>query len=156
MYNFLLYVETNVPTKETETRSNAWIPLQNEDERRPQDHALTPPRPPRPPFGLDAVFPRRARLSRSHFPAALSGRRLSSAHFSVVVPTAARGYAVVVPKKVARLSAQRHRLKRVVLAALRMLPLPPALVVFPRASALQMNFTDLHAELAGLLSKIRR
>ena len=46
-------------------------------------------------------------------------------------------------------------MKRVVLAVLRMLPLPPALIVFPRASALQMNFTDLSAELSGLLSKIR-
>ena len=65
----------------------------------------------------------------------------------------AQGYAVVVPKKVARLSVTRHRIKRRVLAALRTLSLPPALIVFPRASASSVSYKNIQAELASLLPK---
>lgn len=101
------------------------------------------------------MFPRRERLSRAAFPKAVShGRRVSSANFSVIVPDEARGYAVVVSKKVARLSVTRHRMKRQVLAALRSLRLPPALVVFPKSSAAALSTPLMRAELSSLLSKI--
>jgi ribonuclease P protein component len=99
------------------------------------------------------VFPRRARLPKSAFTAPLR-KRSSSPHFSVAVPDRARGYAVVVSKKTARLSVTRHRLKRRVLGILRTLPLPPALIVYPRASVERLPAPELRAELAALLSKI--
>ncbi len=73
----------------------------------------------------------------------------------VVVPQAGEGYAVVVAKKVARLSVARHKMKRRILAALRALPLPGSVVVFPRASAIDLDFKSTKEELAALLSKIR-
>jgi len=70
-----------------------------------------------------------------------------------VLPRAASGYAVVIPKKVIRLSSARHRLKRRVLEALRELTLPPSLIVFPKASADSVDYQDIKAELGALLSK---
>lgn len=78
---------------------------------------------------------------------------MSSEHLSVVIPTEGRGYAVVVSKKSARLSVTRHRIKRRILAALRTLKLPQALIVFPRASASSVSYQDIQTELATLLSK---
>lgn len=99
------------------------------------------------------MFSRRERLPRAIFSSALkAGRRLSSPHFSVVIPAGVRGYAVVVSKKVARLSVTRHQIKRRVLAALRTFPLPPALIIFPRASAGSVSYGNVQAELKKLLS----
>ncbi len=103
------------------------------------------------------MFPRRSRLTRADFdsPAVIRGKRLSSTHLSLVVPSGeVCGYSVVISKKTARLSVTRHRLKRRVLALLRGLTLPPALVVFPKASASDLSPGDLKTELVGLLSKI--
>jgi len=72
------------------------------------------------------------------------------------VPPQGRGYAVVVPKKVARLSVTRHKIKRRVSSALRTLPLPSSLIIFPRAPVADLPYQDLRAELAGLLSKISK
>lgn len=102
----------------------------------------------------NTVFPRRARLSRAAFPAALArGRRLASPHFSAVVPREGWGYAVVVPKKVAKSSVTRHRIKRRVLGALRVLAAPPALILYPRLSVARMPLAELRAELSALLSQ---
>ena len=99
------------------------------------------------------MFPRRERLPRAMFLTTIKhGRRLSSPHFSVVVSTEAKGYAVVVPKKVARLSVTRHRIKRRVLSALRALSLPPALIIFPKVSAHSVSYEDTKTELKNLLS----
>ncbi|MBI2409920.1 ribonuclease P protein component [Candidatus Kaiserbacteria bacterium] len=104
------------------------------------------------------MFPRSQRLSRTAFPKAIKGAlRLSSAHFQVIVPRGATGYAVIVPKKTARLSVTRHRLKRRVLGALRALSaLPPSLLIYPKASVLDMTASEIRAELIGLLSKTDR
>jgi len=85
-----------------------------------------------------------------------TSRRLSSAHFLVLCPEGVRGYAVVIPKKVVRLSSARHRLKRQILEALRALPLPPALIVFPRSSVSGVHYQDIAKELSDLISQIRR
>ncbi len=92
------------------------------------------------------------------FPATLSaGLRLSSPHFTLVASKEAKGYAVIVPKKVARLSVTRHRIKRRVLAALRTLPsLPPALIIFPKPSAHSVSYQDTRAEIAHMLSNINQ
>lgn len=89
------------------------------------------------------------------FPAALSsGRRLSSAHFSAVLPREESGYAVIVSKKTARLSVARHRIKRRVLAALRSIAaLPPALLIFPKSSVQNMAYRQVKDELSSLLAK---
>jgi ribonuclease P protein component len=101
------------------------------------------------------VFSRKERLSRTDFEIALKAkRRGSSAHFLVLFPEKVEGYAVVIPKKVVRLSSARHRLKRQVLEALRAAsPLPPALVVFPRSSAVGVHYEEMKSELAALISR---
>ncbi|HCR52461.1 TPA: hypothetical protein DIV48_02310 [Candidatus Kaiserbacteria bacterium] len=105
------------------------------------------------------VFPRRKRLPRSAFPAALStGRRISSAHFSAILPKEAEGYAVVVSKKIARLSVVRHRIKRRVLEALRGIlrsrrDIPPALILFPKQTVERMDHKTMQEELEVLISR---
>lgn len=99
------------------------------------------------------MFPRSKRLSREAFPTLSKGaKRLSSPHFNVTVSIKALGYAVVVSKKIARLSVTRHRIKRRVLAALRTFPLPPSLIIFPKASVSSVSYQDIQAELKKLLS----
>lgn len=101
------------------------------------------------------MFSRRERLSRAGFSDALSaGRRLSSNNFSIVIPRKSKGYAVIVSKKVARLSVTRHVIKRRVLAALRVLTIPQSLVVYPKSSVSGMRYHDIKTELVLLLSKI--
>lgn len=88
------------------------------------------------------------------FPAALkSGRRLLSPNFSVIVPEAMKGYAIIIPKKITRLSSTRHRIKRRISMVLRTLPLPPSLIVFPKASASSVSYQDIRSELSRLLSQ---
>ena len=72
----------------------------------------------------------------------------------LVVPKQAEGYAVVIPKKVVRLSTRRHHLKRRVLEAIREIrtQLPPSLIVFPRHSADSVNYTDMVKELTALIA----
>lgn len=81
------------------------------------------------------------------------GQRLSSEHLTIVFSQEAKGYAVVVSKKVARLSVTRHRIKRRIRAALKTMSLPPALVVFPKMSARSVRYQDIKAEIEKLLSK---
>jgi ribonuclease P protein component len=69
-----------------------------------------------------------------------------------VISQEARGYAVIIPKKVARLSVTRHKIKRRVLAALRAVPLPPAVVLFPKASVSSVSYGDIQSEIKNLLS----
>ena len=91
------------------------------------------------------------------FAAALrGGGRLSSAHFTAILPKEASGFAVVVSKKAARLSSTRHLIKRRALEALRALVLPPSIILFPKSSARDLNYKQTRAELTELLSKIRR
>lgn len=101
------------------------------------------------------MFKRRKRFPRAAFPKALSsGRRLSSKHFSAVIPKNDAGYAVIVSKKTAREAVQRHRIKRRVLEALRKTPLPPALLLFPKSSVAALPSREIEAELSELISKI--
>ena len=113
------------------------------------------------------MFPRKKRFPRTLFPSALkTGRRFSSQHLTIIIPEAAvlpvgtQGYAVIVPKKIAHLSVERHKIKRRVLEALRTLPLvgqplPPALIIFPKSSVSSVSYKDTQIELASLLSKIK-
>ena len=82
------------------------------------------------------------------------GRRLSSANFTLIASREASGYVVVVSKKAARLSVARHKIKRRVFAALRTLPLPPALIVMPKASVAELSYAEVQEELSELLLKL--
>ena len=101
------------------------------------------------------MFPRQKRISRSAFPLALKGgRRVSSLNFTAIFPKDSVGYAVIVSKKTARLSVTRHGIKRRVLEALRRLKtgLPPSVILYPRASVLDIEYDELQQELIKLLS----
>jgi ribonuclease P protein component len=92
------------------------------------------------------------------FPAVMkTGRRLSSPHLTAITSKEGKGYAVVISKKVARLSVTRHRIKRHILAALRALPigtLPSSLIILPKSSVSSVSYQDIKTEIAALLSKI--
>ncbi|MHB1770057.1 MAG: ribonuclease P protein component [Minisyncoccota bacterium] len=101
------------------------------------------------------MFPHQERLARATFPSVLAhGRRFSSTHFTALASEEEKGYAVVVSKKSARLSVTRHRIKRRVLAALKTLPLPTSLILFPKSATSTMAYEDIKKELTDLLSKI--
>jgi RNase P protein component len=101
------------------------------------------------------VFPRAQRFPRSGFSTALRlAKKVSSTHFSVIVPHTGLGYAVVVPKKVARLSITRHKVKRHTLEAMKTLRLPPAAIIFPHASVAKMRYDEVVRDLATLFSKL--
>lgn len=100
------------------------------------------------------MFARTRRLSREDFPNALSrGKRLTSANLTLVVPREARGHAVVVSKKVEKLSVRRHTLKRRIIAAMESLALPPSLIVLPKKTALTLSTKELRDEIESLLLK---
>ncbi len=101
------------------------------------------------------MFPRRERLSRTAFTAALkSGRRVTTPHLALVASREVKNYAVAVPKQVARLSVSRHRLKRQVIGLLQGMTLPAGLIVFARAGAPALNREELRAELEAGIAKI--
>ena len=102
------------------------------------------------------VFSRKNRLPRSSFPTnRRRDLRISSIYFSGLLPQTGKGYAVVIPKKILRRAVDRHRLKRRVAEELRHQPslaLPPALVIFPKASVLRLTTKELTADLHNLLT----
>lgn len=99
------------------------------------------------------MFSSKKRLPRALFPSVIkTGRRFSSQNLDIILPKAGvQGYAVVVPKKIARLSVMRHKIKRRVLAALRTLNLPPALIIFPKSSASSVSYQDIRKELSKFI-----
>jgi ribonuclease P protein component len=99
------------------------------------------------------VFPRKKRFPRALLPLAIkTGRRRASEHFTAVFPPNSAGYAIIVSKKVARLSVTRHRIKRRVSAVLRTISLPPALLLFPQSSVSSVSYQDIKKELTNLIS----
>jgi len=68
-----------------------------------------------------------------------------------VVTNDFKGYAVVIPKKVIRLSSERHKIKRRVIEVLKTMKLPPSLIVFPSSSIIDINYKDMKTELYNLL-----
>lgn len=104
------------------------------------------------------MLPRRLRLSRRSFPDTRRGRRNSSAHFTIVaVPSPSSAGAVVVSKKIARRSVDRHLLKRRMLMVLRAHLSPThSLVLYARSGAPLLSFTALKEELSSLLQSTLR
>jgi ribonuclease P protein component len=104
---------------------------------------------------FNSVFPHKKRFPRALFPSALkTGRRFSSVHFTIVIPKSGEGYAVVIPKKIAKLSVTRHLIKRQITEALQKLPLPPAGIIFSHSSFDGVHYRDMEKELAELLSSV--
>jgi ribonuclease P protein component len=100
--------------------------------------------------------PKRLRLSREEFAAAATGRRATSAHFSVTVRKTKQtgGIAAVISKKVAKKSVDRHLLKRRILEILRPHTSPDhALIIYARAGAPALPFQALKQELSELVTR---
>lgn len=100
--------------------------------------------------------PKRLRLSREEFAAAATGRRATSAHFSVTIRKTQQtgGVAAVISKKVAKKSVDRHFLKRRILEILRPHTFPTlSLIVYARAGAPTLPFQALKQELSELVAR---
>lgn len=98
------------------------------------------------------------RLPRAGFDALVRAKRLSSQHLSLsVAPTKSGGCAVVVSKKVAPRSVDRHLIKRRILSVLMPLCKPDtALVVYAKAGSARLPFSTLKQELLALLGKLEQ
>lgn len=105
------------------------------------------------------MLPRNMRLSRAHFASSNPRgpeKRLVSSHFSVSLRTVAGngGCAVVISKKVAKLSVSRHLLKRRVLAVIRpYCTKDRSLIIYARPGAAALSFGALKDELSSLLTR---
>lgn len=102
------------------------------------------------------MTPRSHRLPRAGFEQMTGLRRSASRHFSIsyIESSPIAGLAVVVPKKVAKKSVDRHQLKRRIKAVIG----PWAakgrvLIVFPRIGATSLPFSEIEAELTPLLQQ---
>ena len=99
------------------------------------------------------------RLSRAHFatlPPKGPEKRVASPHFSLSVREGQEkgGLAVVVPKKVAKLSVSRHLLKRRVLSLLAPWYSPTRIVmVFARPGSKELDYPALEKEITELLAR---
>lgn len=103
------------------------------------------------------MIPRSLRLSRAGFARAGSLMRTHSAHFSVSYghsPTLAGG-GIVVPKKIAKKSVDRHLLKRRMREVVRpYLSADQSLIVYAKPGAPSLSFPELNKELSALIEGI--
>jgi len=102
------------------------------------------------------MISRKLRLSRAHFAPTGPEKRLASSHFSLSIRENQDqgGCAVVVSKKVSRLSVGRHLLKRRVLSVIKPWCLPTrALIVYARPGSQTLPFPVLKTELEELLAR---
>lgn len=102
------------------------------------------------------MLPRRLRLSRTTFPKAGRGTRLSSLHFTLLYgPSSDGGCSVVISKKVAPRSVDRHRIKRKMLALMRPYCLSTRyLVAYAKKDARALSSRELRTELTDLLTHL--
>lgn len=102
------------------------------------------------------MVPKKLRLSREEFQKAAAGKRAVSAHFSVTARTVPEkgGIAVVISKKVAKRSVDRHLLKRRILEILRPQASPTcSFIVYARAGSPSLPFGALKEELSELYTR---
>jgi ribonuclease P protein component len=103
------------------------------------------------------MLPRRLRLTRRSFAQPAHARRAATIHFSASlspVPTEG-GCAVVVSKKIARLSTARHLLKRRIMSVIRpWCDGPYSLIVYARAGAGTLPFKEVKKELEDLFARL--
>lgn len=99
------------------------------------------------------MIPRRLRLSREDIGNFKAERRVTSPHFAVSVASGA-GVAVIISKKVAKLSVTRHLLKRRVLSVAAQTAASHSLLITLRSGAASLPVTSFKEELRSLLQKI--
>jgi ribonuclease P protein component len=101
------------------------------------------------------MIPRNMRLSRAHFAPTGPEKRVASPHFSLSLREAEKGgCAVVIGKKVAKLSVTRHLLKRRMASVIAPHCLPSRiLIVYARPGAQTLAFPAIKKELEDLLAK---
>jgi ribonuclease P protein component len=101
---------------------------------------------------------RRIHISRPDFTAVSSDRsakRLISRHFSITSSNKGIGVAVVVSKKVAKSSVERHLLKRRVREVVAPFSSDKnAIIVYARPGALLLPFSEITTEISALLQPI--
>jgi ribonuclease P protein component len=100
------------------------------------------------------MIPRRTKLSRQDLAGFRPKTRVESPHFSVSLGSeeGPKGFAIVVSKKVARLSVSRHLLKRRIASMLRELPpFDRAVVVYAKAGSPALPFANAKKELLDLI-----
>ena len=100
------------------------------------------------------MLPRTKRLSRESFDTIAAGKRAISAHFSVTVRASLEGQAaVVVSKKIAKKSVDRHLLKRRALEILApFVRQGVSFIVYARKGSETLSFPLLERELRELLT----
>ena len=108
---------------------------------------------------LDSLYmlPKRLRLSREAFSSSHTGKKTSSAHFSItyIKSVATGGMAVVVSKKIAPHSVDRHLLKRRILSIMRPFhTLHTSLIVYAKAKSNTLPYSTLKSELGDLLKQV--
>lgn len=102
------------------------------------------------------MTPRSHRLPRAGFEQMTGLRRSASRHFSIsyIESSPIAGQAVVVPKKVAKKSVERHLLKRRVREIMRPWAAPGrVLIIFARTGATTLPFSEIQTELTPLLQQ---
>lgn len=100
------------------------------------------------------MLPRSRRLPRAGFEQIAGLQRSASRHFSIsyIASAPLSGGAVVVSKKMAKRSVDRHQLKRRIKAVMKPWCLPGrVLIVHARSGASTLPFVELESELTGLL-----
>jgi ribonuclease P protein component len=102
------------------------------------------------------MLPRPERLTRATFGTVASGKRAISAHFSVTYAKSPDGRAAaVVSQKIARLSVDRHTLKRRVLEIARPhVKAGRSFIVYARKGSTMLTYPLLKKELDQLLTTL--
>lgn len=102
------------------------------------------------------MLPRGKRLSRDAFAATARGKRAISAHFSITTTLSEHGRAaVVISKKVAKSSVDRHRLKRQIVEILHPYVVPGrSCIIYARAGSTALSYQQLHTEITTLLDSL--
>jgi ribonuclease P protein component len=99
------------------------------------------------------MLPRRLRLSRTSLEGFRPDGRAKSPHFSVSISRQSPGGAIVISKKVARLSIARHLLKRRISAVIRpYLEKGAGIMVYANAGSATLPFEAIKSELETLLN----
>lgn len=101
------------------------------------------------------MLKRSRRLTRCDVEHLLSvGKRTTSSHFVMVYTDNIHGGTVVVGKKVAKTSVQRHKIKRQLRSVCRdVVPIERGHILFARKGAETLTYNELELEVRNLLSR---
>ena len=99
------------------------------------------------------MVPRKNRLQRADFTTLSKGRRYSTDYFSCTqLPYSTLKVAIIVSKKTAKSSPDRHLLKRRVSSVIEQNPPPPGLYsIFARKGSPLLSYAQIEKEISTLL-----